>query len=88
MIELKRLLWIRMNQKELRADLYKGLSDALVNGEINASAIGKQVVLPSSFTGGASYMMVNYQNTTSIAKQLVILIYLLHSLATQFGHDN
>ena len=66
MIELKRLLWIHMNQKELRADLYKGLSDALVNGEINAStAIGKQVVLPSSFTGGASYMMVNYQNTMS-----------------------
>lgn len=68
MIESQRLLWIRSHQKELRSDLYKGLSDALLNGETNAAATGKRVVLPSSFTGGARYMMGNYQDAMSICQ--------------------
>ena len=70
MMESQRLLWYRTHQKELRADLYKGLSDALVNGQTNAAATGKRVVLPSSFTGGARYMMGNYLDAMAICQSI------------------
>jgi hypothetical protein len=50
-IEMGRLSYIKMNQSNLRADLYKGAIDA-VNKDENTSAasIGKKFILPSSFT--------------------------------------
>ncbi|XP_028768731.1 uncharacterized protein LOC114726322 [Neltuma alba] len=51
MIESQRLLWVRTHQQELRADLYQGLTDALMSGERNGAFVGKRVILPSSFTG-------------------------------------
>ena len=68
MIEAQRLLWVRTHQKELRADMYQGLSDALLSGERNASAIGKRIILPSSFTGGARYMIQAYQDAMTICR--------------------
>ncbi|XP_054782778.1 uncharacterized protein LOC129290098 [Prosopis cineraria] len=68
MIESQRLLWVRTHQKELRVDLYQGLSDALINGERNASATGRRIILPSSFTGGARYMLQNYQDAMAICR--------------------
>ncbi|XP_054796096.1 uncharacterized protein LOC129301562 [Prosopis cineraria] len=50
MMESQRIDYIKMHQQELRVDLYQGLSDALFRGERNASATGKRVILPSSFT--------------------------------------
>ncbi|KAI9072566.1 hypothetical protein K1719_045453 [Acacia pycnantha] len=68
MIEAQRLLWVRTHQKELRADMYRGLSDALISGERNASNIGKRIILPSSFTGGARYMIQAYQDAMTICR--------------------
>ncbi len=34
-IESRRLLWVRMNQKNVRSDLYQGLADALAAGDTN-----------------------------------------------------
>ncbi|XP_028805231.1 uncharacterized protein LOC114760132 [Neltuma alba] len=68
MIESQRLLWVRTHQKELRAYLYQGLIDALLSGERNASSIGKRVILPSSFTGGARYMLGNYQDAMALCR--------------------
>ena len=51
MVETERLQYYRNHQKELRVDLYSGLSNAHSMGETNPSALGKRVVLPSSFTG-------------------------------------
>ncbi|KAI9121211.1 hypothetical protein K1719_008244 [Acacia pycnantha] len=68
MIEAQRLLWIRTHQKELRADMYSGLSDALISGERNASNIGKRIILPSTFTGGARYMIQAYQDAMTICR--------------------
>ena len=45
-----RLRYIQTHQKELRADLYKGVADAIDNG-LELGAIGRKVVLPSSFPG-------------------------------------
>jgi hypothetical protein len=37
------------HQKELRAQLYKGLLDSIQAGEQNINAVGKQTILASSF---------------------------------------
>ncbi|KAF7821239.1 uncharacterized protein G2W53_026694 [Senna tora] len=50
MIESQRLLYIRLHQKELRANSYVTLTHALSRGETTSSNIGKMIVLPSSFT--------------------------------------
>ncbi|XP_028797692.1 uncharacterized protein LOC114753197 [Neltuma alba] len=68
MIEAQRLLWVRTHQKELRVDLYQGLTDALLSGERNAASTGKRIVLPSSFTGGARYMLGNYQDAMALCR--------------------
>lgn len=70
MMESQRLLWVRTHQRELRADLYQGLSDAVINGETEVSSTGKRVVLPSSFTGGARYMMGNYLDAMAICRAI------------------
>ena len=56
-IEDGRLKFIRGNQSKLRAELYQGLADTIQNtdGTIDGSCIGKKVILPSTFTGGARY---------------------------------
>lgn len=68
MIESQRLSYIRSNQKQFRQDIYKGLSDAIFRGETQGCAIGKRIILPSSFTGGARYLMQNYQDAMAICK--------------------
>jgi hypothetical protein len=54
-IEGERLRYIRMNQQKLRADQYIHLRDA-VNNDINASNVGKMVILPATFTGSPRHM--------------------------------
>ena len=70
MMESQRLMWYKTHQKELRADLYQGLSEAVVRGETNASCTGQHIVLPSSFTGGPRYMMNNYQDAMAICRAI------------------
>lgn len=41
MIESSRLQYIRSHQKELRSDMYKGITKAILRGETNASTTGK-----------------------------------------------
>ncbi|KAI9118137.1 hypothetical protein K1719_010469 [Acacia pycnantha] len=66
MVESDRLDYIRKYQKELRVDLYSGLSDTVTRGETDPSSTGQRVILPSSFTGGARYMIQNYQDAMAI----------------------
>lgn len=68
MIEAQRLQWVRNHQTEIRADMYKGLSDALLRGDRNPSMVGKRIVLPSTFTGGSRYMQQNYQDAMAICR--------------------
>ena len=51
-IEDGRLQFIRANQTKLRAELYQGLADVVQNsdGTVDASYIGKKIILPSSFS--------------------------------------
>ena len=70
MMESQRLLWIKTHQTQLRADLYTGLSDAVLSGETHGSSTGRRIVLPSSFTGGPRYMMGNYQDAMAICRSI------------------
>lgn len=65
-VESSRLKYIRLNQKELRAEMYKGLTDAVLRGETDPTKFGKRIVLPASFVGGARYMIQNYQDAMAI----------------------
>ncbi|XP_042009147.1 uncharacterized protein LOC121757711 [Salvia splendens] len=53
MIESERLTFVLTQQKKLRAEIYSGLEEAVLRGEIDSSRHGKLVILPSSFVGGA-----------------------------------
>lgn len=86
MIESSRLTYIRTHQKELRAEMYKGLSEAILRGESDPSTTGRRIILPSSFTGGARYMIQNYQDAMAILDGLDILICLLLSHATRIRY--
>lgn len=65
----ERLLYIRLNQKKLRADEYIHLKDALNHdANTNASNIGHNVILPSTFTGSARYMQEKTQDAMTYVR--------------------
>lgn len=51
-----------------RADLYKGLSDAVTAGEVDTSVVGRKFILPSSFTGGPRNIIQHYQDAMAICQ--------------------
>lgn len=54
--ECERLSFCRNQQDTFRTELYSGLVDALNKGDMKADALGRKIILPSSFTGGPRYM--------------------------------
>ncbi|XP_019150201.1 PREDICTED: uncharacterized protein LOC109147018 [Ipomoea nil] len=70
LVESARLIYIRTHQKSLRCEALRGLTNALTRGETKASTQGKRILLPSSFTGGARYMIQNYQEAMVICRHI------------------
>ncbi|XP_024963674.1 uncharacterized protein LOC112503936 [Cynara cardunculus var. scolymus] len=68
MIESERLHYIRKQQNVLRCETYDTLCNVQEQGEWDVSNIGKRIILPSFFTGGAQYMMQNYLDAMSLCK--------------------
>ncbi|KAK9060084.1 hypothetical protein SSX86_020788 [Deinandra increscens subsp. villosa] len=68
MIEAQRLWFVRNKQSTLRCSTYKDINDAQTSGDTDLSKKGQRVILPSSFTGGARYMLQNYLDAMSICK--------------------
>ncbi|XP_022023701.1 uncharacterized protein LOC110923956 [Helianthus annuus] len=56
MVESERLFFIRRQQTKLRCDSYKNISASIASGNTDASNTDQRVLLPSSFTGGSSYL--------------------------------
>ena len=67
-IEGERLNFLWYNQSTIRAEVYQGLADAInsSDGNIDGSQIGKEEILPSSFTGSARYQHQLYQDAMAI----------------------
>ncbi|CAN0903855.1 hypothetical protein LINGRAHAP2_LOCUS22760 [Linum grandiflorum] len=66
-IEQNRLTYLRLNQKKLRSDLYKGLYDALNRGDLDSRNLGR-IINSSSFTGGVRYMQQLYQDAMALCR--------------------
>ncbi|QRW04504.1 ATP-dependent DNA helicase PIF1 [Ceratobasidium sp. AG-Ba] len=68
-VDQSRLIWFRMNQATIRADLYLGLRDALYHDNLEHGAdVG--TILPSSYYGGARQMAESYQDAMAITRYL------------------
>ncbi|GKC59340.1 DNA helicase PIF1/RRM3 [Tanacetum coccineum] len=67
-IEEQRLKWTRNNQDTLRVNLYHNMCDAVTRGDTSAIGLGKQIVLPRTFTGSPRYMMNNYQDAMALCR--------------------
>nr|XP_051201884.1 uncharacterized protein LOC127315434 [Lolium perenne] len=67
-IEGCRLNWVRDHQKEIRADLYKGIVDSITAGETRASAVGIRTVLPWSFKGGYRDMKKRHMDAMALVQ--------------------
>lgn len=68
-MEEQRLMFIRYNQTQLRADLYQGLQNAVSSGDANPRTLGKRIVLPSSFEGSPRQMQQLYQDAMAIIRR-------------------
>jgi hypothetical protein len=68
-IESSRLDYICSHQDDIRADLYQGLVDSLHPGEGRAEAIGKQIVMHSSFIGGPRDMRRWYIGAMALVRR-------------------
>nr|KAJ0211581.1 hypothetical protein LSAT_V11C400224370 [Lactuca sativa] len=68
MMETERLYYIRRQQHVLRCDSYENLRNQKAQGTPDISNVGQHVILPSSFTGGARYMLQNYLDVMSLCK--------------------
>ena len=70
-VEQSTLNWVRFHQKELRADVYSGIWDAVLGDReenINLAEHGQRIILPSSFSGGEHYMTQIFQDAMAIAR--------------------
>lgn len=68
-IESSRLDFIWHYQKEIRADLYKGLLDSIQEGEQEGCKVGKQTVLASSFIGGPRDKLRRYLDAMALVRK-------------------
>ena len=66
-VEQTRLNYLRFNQKQIRAELYNGLQDAMHSGD-STTNVGQRIILPSSFTGGSRQMHKLYQDGMAIVR--------------------
>ncbi|KAK9069335.1 hypothetical protein SSX86_011237 [Deinandra increscens subsp. villosa] len=68
MIESERLNFIRGKQSNLRSETLEVIKNAKSEGQTDLSSTGQRVVLPSSFTGGARFMMQNFLDAMALCK--------------------
>jgi hypothetical protein len=70
--EQSSLNWARTHQKELRADVYRGLRDA-ARGDGGADATlanqGQRVILPSTHIGSERHMLQLFQDSMAICRE-------------------
>lgn len=66
--EATALQWLRSNQKNIRADVYNGLADTLIRQDIDASEVGRRIILPATFTGSDRSMQQLFQDSMAIVR--------------------
>lgn len=64
------LEYLRHHQATIRADLYNGVEDMLLQDDNNMEVVGRRIILPSSYTGGDRAMAQIYQDSMAIVREL------------------
>jgi len=65
--EQNRLNYHRLNQKQLRVEVYQGLQDAVAaDADVDLNELGKRFILPSSFAGSTRNMQQHSQDALAI----------------------
>lgn len=69
MVDQDRLRWIRKNQSKLRAEVYKALaSDTVSTDDMDPAMLGRRIILPSTYIGGARHMNQLFQDSMAITR--------------------
>ncbi|KAG6702148.1 hypothetical protein I3842_07G019400 [Carya illinoinensis] len=68
-IETSRLDYFRSKQQHIRSELYQGIVDTITLGEVDASKVGKRIILPSSFIGGPRDMRKRYMEAMALVQR-------------------
>ncbi|XP_003739875.1 uncharacterized protein LOC100902110 [Galendromus occidentalis] len=68
-IEMNRLNFIRLNQRQLRLDTVRGLQDFMNSDSDLDGPPGRRIILAASFTGGPRYMVAQYQDAMSMVSK-------------------
>jgi hypothetical protein len=68
-VEDARLSFIRLNQRQIRADLYAGVADA-IDGDIEPDQHGRRVILPSTFNGSPRNYHQRMQDALAIVAEV------------------
>ncbi|KAK9824811.1 hypothetical protein WJX81_000602 [Elliptochloris bilobata] len=67
-MEGNNLRYLQNHQRDIRAECYQGLYDAVAGGVADGRDFGQCVILPSRFVGGPRYMQQCYKDAMAIAK--------------------
>jgi hypothetical protein len=66
-IEKNRMVWFENHQRQIRADLYKGVEDSLsLDADAGAPVVGRRVVLPSSCTGSERALRAAFMDAMAV----------------------
>lgn len=63
-----KLEWIAHNQAEFRADVYRGLEDALRRDDIDLHTVGSRTILPHSHAGSDRNMQRAFQDAMALVR--------------------
>lgn len=79
-MERGRLLWVQTHYLIIRIDLYNNIIDDFRHGDVDATDVGKHVILPSSSLVGTNTCNRTFKIHWSSARNMAIQIYssLLH----------
>ncbi|XP_074327851.1 uncharacterized protein LOC141665769 [Apium graveolens] len=69
-IEQTRLWWFRTHQTTIRNELYSHICDSVRRGDVDASNMGKGVILPAGVVGSKRYMQQNFQDALAVCRHV------------------
>lgn len=67
-VEESRLTFIADHQADFRCEHFQGITDAVSRSCVDGSSIGKQRIIPASFTGGHRYYFQHFQDVVAISR--------------------
>ena len=65
---MHRLNFILKCNDEMRAENLQGVVDAVDQGMIDGSEVGKKNIVPSTYTGGRRYMYEKFQDAVAVSR--------------------